>query len=249
MVLAQVLLNKEQALEQEKENFVKAFKILKETSTENLNKDCTENAEIDVASNETSNATDTKLELQENSKLWTEESTLNLISLCKKYDKDFEKGVKKYIWIKIAKTLSETYQQIYTAQQCDTKFKALKNMYKQIRKHNEQSGNNKKSWKYFEQMHDILFSKPEITPYATCSSKSGLIVGGTPISNIKDTDTSSSSSNMCETHQSTSSFSRKRKRAENATEKRHQDKMARQDRYLDLLERLTKAVEKSSDDI
>ncbi|CAH2011893.1 unnamed protein product [Acanthoscelides obtectus] len=39
---------------------------------------------------------------------------------------------------------------------------------------------------------------------------------------------------------------RKRKAAENAIERRHREKMTRQDRYLDLLERLTSAVERST---
>lgn len=43
----------------------------------------------------------------------------------------------------------------------------------------------------------------------------------------------------------TSSFMRKRKSTENSVERRHQEKLARQDKFLELLDRLTTAVESS----
>lgn len=42
-----------------------------------------------------------------------------------------------------------------------------------------------------------------------------------------------------------SSFMKKRNATENAAERRHKEKMQRQDQYLQLLERLTAAVEKT----
>lgn len=44
-----------------------------------------------------------------------------------------------------------------------------------------------------------------------------------------------------------SSFMKKRKATENVAGRRHREKMERQDRYLQLLERLTTAVEKMAD--
>lgn len=115
-----------------------------------------------------------------NTKTWTKNSTKFFIELCKKYDKDFEGGVKKYIWTKIANELTQKLGQKFTAQQCDTKFKVLKNMYKQVKKHNEKSGNCIKHWEYYELMHEIMFSKPEICARATCSSVTGLVINSTP---------------------------------------------------------------------
>lgn len=51
---------------------------------------------------------------------------------------------------------------------------------------NKQSGNNHKKWKYFEAMHEILFSRPEITPRATCSTKRGIIVNGRPADTLEN---------------------------------------------------------------
>ncbi|XP_044744757.1 uncharacterized protein LOC123314578 [Coccinella septempunctata] len=192
--------------------------------------------------------------IQENTKLWSHEATLMLIQLCGKYEKEFQNSVKKYVWQKIAKELSQCFNQKFEIQQCDTKFKGLKHTYKTIKKHNEESGNNRKEWKYFDQMNELLFSRPEINSPATCSSRVGLHVLGERTNILGERTTGGSNVEIVTTNSEIvttpstsyqSSFIRKRKLAENANERRHKEKMARQDRYLDLLERLTKAVEGS----
>lgn len=72
--------------------------------------------------------------------------------------------------------MSEKFEQLYSPQQCDTKWKGLKNTYKAVKKHNDQSGNNYKFWKYYDLLNEILFSKPEINATATCSSAKGLVI-------------------------------------------------------------------------
>ncbi|KAG5880714.1 hypothetical protein JTB14_025557 [Gonioctena quinquepunctata] len=62
---------------------------------------------------------------------------------------------------------------------------------------------------------------------------------------LNDSENNSSSNNQ-NTPSFHSSFMKKRKVTENAAERRHREKMARQDRYLDLLDRLTTAVEKNT---
>lgn len=123
----------------------------------------------------------------EHSKIWTDESTKMLMQLYKAYEKQFENSIKKYAWKKIAAELSNKMGQTYSAQQCDTKFKLLKNMYKHVKDHNQQSGNNRKNWKFFDMMDEILFSRPEITPKATCSSESGLIIHSRPAHKLENT--------------------------------------------------------------
>lgn len=122
----------------------------------------------------------------DHSKIWTDEATKMLIELYKRYEKQFENGIKKYAWKKIATEMTNRMCQTYSAQQCDTKFKLLKNMYKQVKYHNEQSGNNRKNWKFFDMMHEILYSRPEITPKATCSSESGLIIQDRPSNTVEN---------------------------------------------------------------
>lgn len=206
------------------------------------------------------------------------EATKLFISLCKKYENDFENGIKKYIWGKIANELSRTLQIQYSVQQCDTKWKGLKNMYKQVKQHNEKSGNDPKVWQYYDLMDEVLFNRPEIKARATCSSKNGLIINGTHQHNEDDqlgnfflvskNFSSQNEKKIClmgfwnlitanfnivsgenvgsvnSNRTFNSSFMRKRTNNDNAVERRHREKMARQDRYLDLLDRLTTAIEK-----
>jgi transposase len=69
-----------------------------------------------------------------------------VIELCKEHDTEFQIGVKKYIWQKIAREISEKTKTSVTPQQCDTKLKRLKITYKQVKKHNASSGNARKQW-------------------------------------------------------------------------------------------------------
>ncbi|KAI4455726.1 myb/sant-like dna-binding domain [Holotrichia oblita] len=235
--LAMSLLQKQR----EKNNFMAAYKVwhsdstLESSSTNSNNCDLQETS---ITNRNFDNESETELTTVDNTKIWNEQAIKFMISLCKKYDKEFESGVKKYVWIKIAKELSEKCNQVYTHQQCDTKFKGLKNMYKQVKKHNEQSGQNIKIWIYYDLMNEILYSKPEINAVATCSSKAGLLVKGTTMMQPEDhpthvlTEQHSSDSNSERSYTFNSNFMTKRKRTENSMERRHREKMARQDRTL-----------------
>lgn len=107
-------------------------------------------------------------------KIWSDDNIKLLIELCKKYDEEFQKGVKKKVWCKIALIISSRTGINVTGIQCDTKWKELLRHYKLIKKHNNTSGNESKYWRFYNSMDNILHKKTEITPVATCSSASGL---------------------------------------------------------------------------
>ncbi|XP_026826272.1 uncharacterized protein LOC113562132 [Ooceraea biroi] len=116
---------------------------------------------------------------EEKAKVWTNEFTLGLIALVEEHQNQFQTLVKKYVWVKISKILQEKFGCSVTWQQCDTKWKGLLKMYKDIKEHNSTSGRfdkGRKRWEYFEVMNNILHNVPEITPVATCSSSKGLII-------------------------------------------------------------------------
>lgn len=98
--------------------------------------------------------------------------------------------MKKYVWTKIAQILSDTFNHSYTGQQCDTKWKGLRNIYKQIKKHNEKSGNDRKNWQFYDIMDEVLFNRPEINARVTCSSTRGLVINNN-ISTPSNENTSS----------------------------------------------------------
>ncbi|KAJ8911125.1 hypothetical protein NQ315_003300 [Exocentrus adspersus] len=83
-------------------------------------------------------------------RIWTYDTTCFLINLVQELEKEMKVTV--------------------SPQQCDTKWKGLVETYKNVKKHNDTSGNNKKDWPYFELMDIALNKKPEINPVATCSS-------------------------------------------------------------------------------
>ncbi|KYM93648.1 hypothetical protein ALC62_15750, partial [Cyphomyrmex costatus] len=169
---------------------------------------------------------------------WTTESTLALINLVEEYEEQFQSSVKKYVWQKISEILKDKLSISFTWQQCDTKWKGLLKIYKDVKEHNITSGKNRKRWEYYEIMNKILHNKPEITPVATCSSSKGLVthkLSNTDRSTSETTNTDEecfSDDKIKDTSPYISSFSRKRSAVTNALERRHQDKMRRQDEFL-----------------
>lgn len=107
-------------------------------------------------------------------KLWTTETTKLLISLVKEHDSEFQKSIKKHVWQKIGAKINAQCNLNYSWLQCDTKWKGLLKTYKDVRDHNSDTGRNKRTWQFFDAMNELLFTKPEITAEATCSSSSGL---------------------------------------------------------------------------
>jgi len=153
--------------------------------------------------------------------------------------------------MKISKRLQDKFSFSITWQQCDTKWKGLLKMYKDIKEHNSKSGKARKRWEYFEVMNTMLHDKPEITPVATCSSSKGLTIN----EELSSTEESTKEDGMdernvsIETNASKSSFSRKRKII-NSVERRHKEKMQRQDQFLqsfnDYIDLLKKKLEKDN---
>lgn len=111
-------------------------------------------------------------------KFWSSENTLALISLVKENYGQFSLTLKKKVWEKVATQLSVIIERPITASQCETKWKTLKRTYKSIAIFNKTSGQKRRYWEFFNDMHDVLFDKPEVNPVATCSSLTGLEIKG-----------------------------------------------------------------------
>ncbi|CAG9769966.1 unnamed protein product [Ceutorhynchus assimilis] len=183
----------------------------------------------------------------ETAKLWTFDTTNFQISLVKKYDDEFQSKVKRHVWQKIATIVSDQTKLNVSAQQCDTKWKGLKDMYKNIKQHNENSGNDAKKWIFFNKMDEFMYKKPEIVPPVTCSSSRGLKINNSATATTStdvDCEENTTDCNDIEndTPKRTGNLGRKRARHENTVDKRHKDKMQRQDRFLDLFEDLVNTM-------
>lgn len=136
--------------------------------------------------------------------------------------------------MKVATSLSEKCGTEVKWQQCDTKWKGLNKTYREVKEHNAKTGSSKRKWEYFDVMDKILYKKPEITPVATCSSHKGLVISNEE-NEKKPTNDICSSSDMKE-EVFKSSFARKRQNSASAAERRHAEKLMRQDKFLGYFE-------------
>lgn len=172
-------------------------------------------------------------------KLWTKEATLLLIDLVGEFEEKFENTVKKYIWLKICDLINNKLKTEFSWLQCDTKWKSLNKTYKEIKCHNNTSGRERKKWEYFEKMDSILYRKPEIIPPATCSSSEGLKINGiSAIESLNKNDLTSQPSTSGYSKKIESTMSKKRKQHASETERRHREKMSRQDEFLNQFKEL-----------
>ncbi|CAG9772324.1 unnamed protein product [Ceutorhynchus assimilis] len=92
-----------------------------------------------------------------------------------------------------------------------------------------------------------LNKKPEIVPPVTCSSSRGLKINNSATATTStdvDCEENTTDCNYIEndTPKRTGNLGRKRARYENTVDKRHKDKMQRQDRFLDLFEDLVNTM-------
>lgn len=107
-----------------------------------------------------------------------------------KYEKKFDEApMKKLVWLEITKVFNKQNNKLFDHIKIENKWKSLKRTYKNIKKHNASSGNDRKVWKYFDEMNNMLYNKPEIEAPATCSNESGLIIredvqNEVPVNNI-----------------------------------------------------------------
>ena len=105
---------------------------------------------------------------------WSRNEVLFLLSLYKERENFFKdkKSKKKTLWEEISKEMQEKGYG-YSGAQCETKFKNLKQNFTKTVGHNNVSGNDKKTYPYFEELSDIFGMTPSVKPVAVCSNRAG----------------------------------------------------------------------------
>lgn len=108
-------------------------------------------------------------------KNWSDEETAELISIWS--DDVIQEGLEgprnKDIFEKISKNLMKKGHN-RSIEQCREKIKKLKKDYRKVIDNNNETGRNRRSCKFFEEMDAILGVKPATKPSLTISSESGL---------------------------------------------------------------------------
>lgn len=93
--------------------------------------------------------------------------------------------MQKTIWKKIAQNFNERGHNI-TEEQCCVKWKNLKRKYKNIQDFNNQTGNQREVWEYFDMIDEFLNTKPEIALYQQLQVRTDLGLDNQVQSNLKN---------------------------------------------------------------
>ncbi|XP_071633991.1 uncharacterized protein [Temnothorax longispinosus] len=75
----------------------------------------------------------------------------------------------KKAWDEIARVMNVKGYDV-SGKQCMTRINTMKRTYKTVKDHNGRSGNNKRTWKYYDAMESLLGRKPYMEPLTTISS-------------------------------------------------------------------------------
>ncbi|KAK7071266.1 hypothetical protein SK128_016451 [Halocaridina rubra] len=141
---------------------------------------------------------------QPNGNQWSHGMVLLLIELYRERRLEFGDPAKKKVnvWKKISQEMNSRGYET-TGENCDKKFRSLKNRYKVI-KDNNKSGRSKRKWEYYELLHQLLAQEPEEeTPsyygsFADMFPESGREVKSSVMPCKENTPTSRTRENMSE---------------------------------------------------
>ena len=123
----------------------------------------------------TGNTPVTPAEFSDNQKeKWTKPEVQQLLILYKANEEKFlnPEWKEKAIWKKISKEMNQC-RYSYTSDQCQVKFKNLKQTYVKTADHNNKSGNSLKSCSFFNELNEIFACNPFVEPVAECSNRKG----------------------------------------------------------------------------
>jgi hypothetical protein len=179
---------------------------------------------------------------------WPHAAILLLVETYRGYEGDLVGGKvsQKKAWDKVADTMRHRGYDV-TGPQCQSKFNGMKRTYKAIKDHNAKSGNGPRTWPYLEVMESLLGERPFIAPIALASSSSGAVKrsrteGDTVGDEPAPTGPLSPKRRNAMGRDIASAILESRRIAEEGRNKRHNEKMARQDALLGKLDQLIKKL-------
>lgn len=131
----------------------------------------------------------------------------------KKHQTDKGKSNKKELFVKIAASFNQTSTYVVTGDQCMRKWGKLMTKYKEVKDHNNKSGNAPKQWKYLNEMSECVDGEVLVTPVCVIESSTSAADAG----NSSDEDAESDLIDLTENApKSSSKRSRKRPRSKSS---------------------------------
>lgn len=103
--------------------------------------------------------------------IWNDFAVHLLFTLHKKYEKDFKSTIIKndIVWDKIKVDMT-TDGYNFTMQQIKDKWANMRKYYMRVKDHNNQSGAEPKTYKYYNEMDAVYGKKPNVKPVAIASN-------------------------------------------------------------------------------
>lgn len=161
--------------------------------------------------------------------IWTQNSILKLINLYKKYVEKFNNSTIRNdkVWQMIANDI-----ETYTALQCKNKFKYLKQKYMEKKDNmgSKQTGAKAIAFSYFEEFDEIFGKKDNAVPLAVASTSAS--------NEEKENVVQPKKRKRSALESQLNHYEQHLKSRELAREKRHSQILERQDRALEILEKL-----------
>ncbi|XP_043482559.1 uncharacterized protein LOC122511418 [Leptopilina heterotoma] len=125
-----------------------------------------------IAKGEMENQKSVEKETTKSSGQWTDAETKVLIEMYPHVAESSKDNLSPDFWKKVSGLLASNGLK-KTWLSCKEKWKSLNRTYKINLAKKKETGTGPITWPYFDQLHEILFKKPEINPVATASNISG----------------------------------------------------------------------------
>ncbi|CAH2084224.1 unnamed protein product [Euphydryas editha] len=171
---------------------------------------------------------------------WSTPCVLLLLESYRSMEKDFNSGkiTQKKVWEKVAKELKVKGHDV-TGPQCSSKLRSLKKSYKSIKDHNSKSGNDRRTWQFFDIMEEIFSKKAWCDPVAVASST------GLSKKQLKSNDSMGGSDSGCSIKSNKTAIAtllekrlKQKEEHEQQKSKRHKERMEMDEKLLNVLEKL-----------
>lgn len=193
--------------------------------------------------NETGETQIQLIETQENEASlyrWSPPCVLLLLETYRSMEGTLKSGKlpQKKVWESIAQKLIEKGYHV-TGGQCSSKLRSLKKTYKSIKDYNNKSGNDKRSWQFFEIMEEIFAKKAWCNPVAVASSS------GLSSKQLESNNSMEESDGGCSSKSNKNTITyllgkrlKQREEHEQFKMKRHEERMEMDKKLLQVLEKL-----------
>ncbi|EZA53126.1 uncharacterized protein LOC105280926 isoform X1 [Ooceraea biroi] len=174
---------------------------------------------------------------------WQHEAILSLLTVYREHEHQItsKKMSKTKFWIMVASKLAEKDYDV-TASQCKSKMAGLKNTYRNMKVYNSRRGKGTRKWRYFSIMDELFKNKPLIALDRTLDSINSALSDHETSSDKKRKSTSSCETELLSKRSKHSIlFDKVLAIAQESIierKKMHEEAMARQDKLLDILERI-----------